>query len=68
MTMYSINDTDMKRILGILDKEIQAVKELMKEGLEPSGLDNLLDNNYKIVQEFTALKDLYLHLKAKYSQ
>jgi len=64
MTMYSINEADMKRILGLLDKEIEAVKILMKEKTE-QGLDNLVDKNYNMVQEFTALKDLYLHLKWK---
>jgi hypothetical protein len=65
MTMYSINDTDMKRILAVLQKEMNAVKELMKEFWDKDELDNLLENNYKMVQEFTALKDLYLHLKWK---
>jgi hypothetical protein len=64
MTMYSINEADMKRILSLIAIELEQMKTLMKEKTE-GGLDNLTDNNYKMVQEFTALKDLYLHLKWK---
>ena len=61
MTMYSINEADMKRILSLMIIELEQMKTLMKE----KGVDNLTDNNYKMLQEFTALKDLYLHLKWK---
>jgi hypothetical protein len=63
MTIYSINDTDMKRILSLLVEHIETISSIMKQ----KGLDDLLDTSYEIVREFTAHKDLYLHLKGKYS-